>query len=122
MAIRIISMAQFFKPNNRGNYEIDDSEYFANFLNTTLIDKIEIDTSSLNEDFVEDLNIDEIQSLYYLTGRTIHQIIKNNHLTCKVCLEAIQTSPKDPSITQYKQLTELIIYFFLSVFVEMCSN
>jgi hypothetical protein len=46
MAIRIISMAQFFKPNNRGNYEIDDSEYFANFLNTTLIDKIEIDTSS----------------------------------------------------------------------------
>jgi hypothetical protein len=61
----------------------------------------------LNEDFVEDLNNDEIQSLYYLTGRTIHQIIKNNHLTCKVCLEAIQTSPNDPSITQYKQLTEL---------------
>jgi hypothetical protein len=71
MAIRIILVAQFFKPNNRGNYEIDDSEYFANFLNTTLIDEIEIDTSSLNEDFVEDLNIDEIQSLYYLTGRTI---------------------------------------------------
>jgi hypothetical protein len=31
----------------------------------------------------------------------------NSHLTCKVCLEAIQTSPNDPSITQYKQLTEL---------------
>jgi hypothetical protein len=70
MALIIISVAQFFKLNNRGNYEIDDSEYFADFLNTTVIDEIEIDTSSLNEDFFEDLNIDEIQSLYYLTGRS----------------------------------------------------
>jgi hypothetical protein len=66
MAIIIISVAQVFKLNNSGNYENDYSEYFADFLNTTVIGEIEIDTSSLNED----LKIDAIQNLYYLTGRT----------------------------------------------------
>jgi hypothetical protein len=107
MALRIISVAQFFKPIRSGNYAADDSSYLIDFLNTKPIERIEEEPIPINDEEIEETSDEEIQSLYYLTGRTVHQLIVNAGLECTICLESLKTTSSDPQIAEFKRLTEL---------------
>ncbi|KAJ3659496.1 hypothetical protein Zmor_011182 [Zophobas morio] len=114
MALRLISVAQYFKTNRRGNYEIDDSTYLAEFFSVTQRAHLEEEQpeDSLDElilDFVVQSRISasEEQSLYYLAGSLLAKIIKRYTLNCPICLAFVKTEQEDPSIQELKRLTEL---------------
>jgi hypothetical protein len=61
-------------------------------------------------DYVDELEMDELQSLYYLSGHSVHQYIKLKKSKCSTCLKAIKTSSSDETISQLKILTECKVY------------
>jgi hypothetical protein len=61
----------------------------------------------LKDEEIEGTSDEEIQSLYYLTGRTVHQLIVNTGLECTACLEILKTTSIYAQIAEFKRLTEL---------------
>jgi hypothetical protein len=123
MALRLICVTQFFTANKRGNYEIDDSEYLVDFFQNSNVSYIENETyesleHEIDLDDVDELEMDEQQSLYYLSGRTVHQYIKLKNIKCATCLKAMKTTSSDSTISELKTLTELKAYSANLIFIK----
>jgi hypothetical protein len=69
-------------------------------------------------DDVDELEMDEQQSLYYLSGRTVHQYIKLKNIKCATCLKTMKTTSSDSTISELKTLTELKAYSANLIFVK----
>jgi hypothetical protein len=102
MALRLICVAQFFKPNKKGNVQVDDCEFLVDFFQNSAVSLIENEedpfaneTEATDLDYVDELEMDELQSLYYLSDSTVHQYIKFKKSKCSTCLKAIKTSSSD---------------------------
>lgn len=110
-AVKLISISQYNRTNRKGNYQISDAEYLANFLNknSEIYEEDENEASLLNVtlDFSYNTEHDEIQSLYYLAGRTVYQVIKINKIKCSTCMNDIKTEEDDPQISSLINLTKL---------------
>lgn len=111
-ALRIITVSQFLKTPNAGNYQDDDNDFLADFSSDTPI------VPELHDIPEVDLHIgqtaatmtkDEENSLYYLCGYCISRL-KLNDKHCSSCLESIQSSTPSnlflAKLTNYKEYTD----------------
>jgi hypothetical protein len=118
MALRLICIAQFFKTNKRGNYQIDDAEYLVDFFQNSNGSYIENETyesleNEIDLDDVDELEMDEQQSLLYVdiifrADLLINTFIKLKNIKCATCLKAMKTTSSDSIISELRTLTELI--------------
>lgn len=89
-ALKTIMVAQFLAISTSGNYEQDDREYMAEFLDCSTVPPA-IDTPDdvvlcmLEEGF--EMSKDEANSLYYLAGYTLQSCRKQKQ-TCEQCFNA----------------------------------
>lgn len=133
-ALRTITLSQFFQPCRTGNYEMDDSQYLAEFISKR---KKEAESEVLQEGDValfqdeatwglpddddqmlgqlvdnlaasqttSRLQPTEQQSLHYLCGYTVKAVCGKNKL-CQTCKEALT----DTENKEHASLTELKSY------------
>jgi hypothetical protein len=120
IALRLMSLSQFFSPPKHGSYGVSEQllEFFKSNENTTekIDDEIGCEESELelidfnaNDDTL--ISQSEIQSLYYLLGSILLKI-KNNFKSCNDCLSSVITNnvDDDDSIKDLKKLVDLKCY------------
>lgn len=109
--LKIIAVAQFLKTPSNTSYNLDDSQYLADFLETP-----KTPTSGGDElpvEVVVDSSVDccidesEYLALYYLAGWSIKALDTENHCTCM--LESSVSSP-DQNLAEFSLLSELKEY------------
>lgn len=81
-ALRMIILAQFFKPSKRGSYEIDDSVQLAEYISSrsgvfNSLQELEADT------VVPNLSPEEQESRHYLAGYVVRNVIRKHKLCYK---------------------------------------
>lgn len=110
MHLKLVTVAQFLKCSSHSNYDIDDSDYLADFLQTlqpTADTSQEVD-SDFNDIMEYDLGEDEENALYYLAGYCVRSLKRTNQLNCTDCLS--QATSTDPPTTDVGYLTSLKEY------------
>lgn len=82
--LRLIVLAQFFKPSKHGSYDTDDSVHLTDFLCSRPDLNAELDDAVTMPAMSENLVPEEHESLEYLTGYVAQSIIKK-HKLCENC-------------------------------------
>lgn len=92
MALRIITMSQFFRPSRSGSYDVDDSAYLAQFVASRPSAEPAKDEDELpNCDIYQTIDDDEQQALFHLAGYTVRAVTKKYNL-CELCLASVKGS------------------------------
>jgi len=94
-ALKVVTLAQFFCEIPGSNYQADDSEFILDFFAHQPEAKKELEAEELDQAFIshlteldQDLPIEE-DILYYLSGYTIHGVLKVSKIACETCLAAV---------------------------------
>lgn len=99
--LKLLTVSQYLKSNEKGNYELDDREYLADFLAT---DISQLPAKEETDDIEEHANLngkqlgeDEEGSLYYLVGYCIRSLKRTRQLQCAECYMGVTTTnpPRD---------------------------
>ena len=95
-ALKTITIAQFLTISASSNYDKDDRQYIAEFLDTSCSSEVsdQADDVLLSLlDSEEQLSQDEANSLYYLAGYTL-QSVKKQGQTCEECFSAAKDNDR----------------------------
>ncbi|KAG0417408.1 hypothetical protein HPB47_005650 [Ixodes persulcatus] len=101
MALRLITMSQFFRPSHSGSYDVDDSAYLAQIVASPCEEEDELP----NWDQYKTIRDDEQQSLFYLAGYTV-RAVRKKHKLCELCIAAVTGS----AASQNARLCQLKCY------------
>lgn len=91
--LRVIVLAQFFKPSRHGSYDIDDSVQLTDFLSSRPDLAEELGNINMPEE-VGDLEPEEQQSLEYVAGYVARNIMKK-HKLCESCTALLAQPAKN---------------------------
>ena len=130
METKLISVAQFLKCSNASNYNVDDRDFLADFLdkpNVEVNDDSENETDELDF-FSKDNSIDqaELSSLYYVAGYCIKKVKKSN-THCTLCLQTVehnQSTQTDQSqrLVQLKEYKANCLVFCTDSCISLFEN
>lgn len=131
-ALKVVTLAQFFCEIPGSNYQADDSEYILDFFAHQPQVKRECEAEELDQAFIshltelnQELSIEE-DILYYLSGYTIHGVLKYSRIACDTCLSALTSDTPQVDTNGVDTLIKLkdytgssLIYCALPVFREI---
>ncbi|KAG8226417.1 hypothetical protein J437_LFUL012513 [Ladona fulva] len=109
-ALRVITFSQFFQTSRSTSYENDDRVHLLNYMHLRSEDSMSGDLpfSSVNDEDeveMEELGDDEANSLFYLTGRTVRQILP--HISgCEKCKDAVEGGDELPDVSLLTELKD----------------
>ena len=117
--LKLITVSQYLKSSEKGNYQTDEREYLAEILSAQSTEPSS--TSDNNEDAAIELvetepSEMEESSLYYLVGYCLGNLMRTKELTCEPCIKTAISSkpPKDIGLlTLLKEYKEGILFIQL---------
>lgn len=91
MALRLITMSQFFRPSRSGSYNVDDSAYLAQFASTLPAQEETIEEEVSDREYYSAIDDNEQQSLYHVAGYIVRRAIQRYKL-CDHCKLSLKTT------------------------------
>ena len=110
-ALKLISVSQFLKTTSNSSYDVDDSDYLADFLSVKSVgpadphDELYLTFAELSAR--PQLLRGEESALYYLAGYCV-QSLKKQHQLCDICVQAAKHVGDDPRLGTLLRLKEYV--------------
>lgn len=108
--LKIITISQYLKSAEHGNYQQDDREYLADFLSAGCssgnVEEEENSDETAIEIYEHDLSEDEECALYYLAGYCVRSLKRTRQLQCESCSDLLITQDPPNDLGMLAKLKE----------------